>query len=375
MLGIVKKMHWIKKEKFKRAGILILVNLIILFTLLVIFEIFLHLFSWPIYGFQKGVFMYDDSLGYKLSSNYEGMQSIYGRQYFVSTNQKGLRDSRDYDYKKPQEIKRIVVIGDSISFGNGVDLEDSYIEHLRNSFAEENVEIINLGVPGYGINNEYVSFILEGQKYEPDLLMIQYGVNDWGTYQLDEENRIKVDFNHSFVADENGFLIDYEKQSIVRSIHLFLLRNLRSYSFIYTKSRNFLTTAINFVRGKPVGVPGYILQEENPEYQKNYQGYYNLLKDLKDKTDAKIAIFAGPLPQDLLEADKIKEEYKLDYTPDFRQTQKNLKRASEELGIDFIDMEYDKKDIFLEVDNHWNEKGNKLVAETIYEPLKNILFD
>ena len=99
------------------------------------------------------MFTFDEELGYRLTPNYEGVNSIYKKVHKVKTNSKGMRDFREYDYEKPEGIYRIVILGDSYVFGNGVELENSFVEILRNKLNK--TEIINLGTPGYGINQEY----------------------------------------------------------------------------------------------------------------------------------------------------------------------------------------------------------------------------
>ncbi|MBT7237689.1 hypothetical protein HN865_02420, partial [Candidatus Woesearchaeota archaeon] len=240
---------------------------------------------------------------------------------------------------------------------------------------DDNVEIINLGVPGYGVNNQYVYFLEEGLKYDPDIVMIQYCTNDWGTHSINtKDNKIIVDYNNSFVADENGFLIDYLSNSPIRSIHLFMLRNLRSYSFIYTKSRNSLSRVVKVLRGGSDVPPPFLRERDSLEYQENYEGYYKLLSSLKDNADAEVVIFAGPQPEDIWDKEKIKSQFDMKIVPDIRQTQKDLEYASEELNLYFINLESYDEDIFIEIDGHWNAKGNKLVADTLYDELNGILF-
>ena len=65
----------------------------------------------------KDFFQYDEMLGWGNKPNVEG---VYVRKKEWKTqiriNSKGLRDL-DYDYKKPEGIKRIVVLGDSFTWG------------------------------------------------------------------------------------------------------------------------------------------------------------------------------------------------------------------------------------------------------------------
>jgi lysophospholipase L1-like esterase len=364
MLKTNEKINNLKKN------FLLLLTTVIIF--LIFFEILLRLFTYPIYGFQEEVFEYDEITGYKLSKNYSGKQSIYGNFFDLQTNSKGLRDFREYDYKKSEEVYRILILGDSFSFGNGVNLEESYPEYLRENFKDENIEIINLGIPGYGINNEYLLFLEEGKKYEPDLILIQFYLNDWGTHQLTEEKgKIIVDKKNSLVADDKGFLVSSGKLSFIKKIHLFSLKNSRTYSFVYSKSRNTLTPLIDNYRKK--SSPFIFYSKDSPEYKEKYEGYYSILRMLDEKTDSKIVLFVGPFQSDFISPEKIKEEYNLEDIPNLRQSQESVNEIANSLNLSMINITSEEKDIFIEIDGHWNSKGNKLVADKLYEELKPLL--
>jgi len=100
-------------------------------------------------------------------------------------NSDGLRDIEHPIEKKPGTT-RILVIGDSIAYGLGVSLEETYtrkLERKLNNTARESFEVINLGVPGYGTVQIYERFLEKGLKYSPDIVIYGYWFNDhtsWG---------------------------------------------------------------------------------------------------------------------------------------------------------------------------------------------------
>ncbi len=63
-------------------------------------------------------------------------------------NSKGLRDN-ETTYDKPEGVFRIVVIGDSNTFGVGVPIEKHFTRLLEGYFRD--LEVINLGVGGFGM--------------------------------------------------------------------------------------------------------------------------------------------------------------------------------------------------------------------------------
>ena len=113
-------------------------NIILILILALIFVIVLEIsLNYSQFGLQYRAFEYDESLVYVPKSNYLGEIELNKNRFLVRTNEKRLRDFREYSYDKPENIKRIVLLGDSCTFGTGVDLNDYFPEILRNKFGKE----------------------------------------------------------------------------------------------------------------------------------------------------------------------------------------------------------------------------------------------
>ena len=126
---------------------------------------------------QERLIMADNIVGWRLIPN---ARKFYGKEtqpYFVKINSKGLRDG-EHSYDKPQGVFRIVAIGDSFVFGaGGVDPSNRFTEILQKS--GKHLEVINMGVPGYGADQEYLYLKYEGLKYHPDLVLLCAFYNDF----------------------------------------------------------------------------------------------------------------------------------------------------------------------------------------------------
>lgn len=95
------------------------------------------------------------------------------------TNSKGLRD-KEYSYIKPKNKIRILAFGDSYTFGEGVEYGKRFTDIPENHYS--NLEIINFGSPGWGIDKELVLFAAEGLKYSPDYVIIFINLLDVNRY-------------------------------------------------------------------------------------------------------------------------------------------------------------------------------------------------
>jgi hypothetical protein len=88
----------------------------------------------------------------------------------VHTNSAGFRGNREYFPEKPKGIIRIAVLGDSFVFGFGVQDNETFSALFESQ--EKSREVLNLGVPGYGMDQIYLSYREIARKYRPDIVLI-----------------------------------------------------------------------------------------------------------------------------------------------------------------------------------------------------------
>jgi lysophospholipase L1-like esterase len=97
--------------------------------------------------------------------------------------------------EKPPGVFRVVVMGDSISFGFGVADGEGWVRQLEVlAAARQPVEVVNLGVGGYNPYNEVALFAHRGARYQPDLVLVQFCVNDLNdpTRHFDAQSRLQL---------------------------------------------------------------------------------------------------------------------------------------------------------------------------------------
>ena len=116
---------------------------------------------------------------YGMRPGAEARLKASGVRYVVNAD--GFRDG-SYRRPKPSGTFRVVVLGDSIAFGYGVALEQSFPKlleaRLRVLAPDKHVEVLNLGVSGYNAYTEAALFADVGVAYEPDLVLVQFCIND-----------------------------------------------------------------------------------------------------------------------------------------------------------------------------------------------------
>ena len=126
-----------------------------------------------------GFFLTDAARGQRLAPGYDGWFAGVP----VHINALGFRDRRDYALDKPPNTLRILVLGDSVTFGHGT-LDDTtypYLleQRLRGWRPDVNWEVWNLGVPGYNTRQE-LDYLKEiGPRAQPDVVVVGFFPNDF----------------------------------------------------------------------------------------------------------------------------------------------------------------------------------------------------
>jgi lysophospholipase L1-like esterase len=114
---------------------------------------------------------------------YELKPNLRGRYCggVMTTNNLGMRMSSEPELDKPAQVLRMVALGDSYLFGQGVDDGRGFLEVLQATMIAEGrpVELLNFGVPGYNTWMESVVLATRAQHYSPDVIIVAIIGNDW----------------------------------------------------------------------------------------------------------------------------------------------------------------------------------------------------
>jgi lysophospholipase L1-like esterase len=113
----------------------------------------------------------------------------------VTTNAAGLRGAGT-PVSSANGHRRILCIGDSFTFGKGVDDSSTYavqLERILNAHASlPKWDVLNAGVVSFGTANEYHFLRTRGRALQPDVVVLQVCPNDFqdnvdcGLYSLDD---------------------------------------------------------------------------------------------------------------------------------------------------------------------------------------------
>jgi len=107
-----------------------------------------------------------------LTPNSEGL--LLGRR--VTINNQGYR-AKAYPQNESPEHFRILVFGDSFTFGMGADDLNTFPAHLERMLTEQRCdtcEVLNFGVPGYDLRQNAAMARKRMSEYETDLILFVY---------------------------------------------------------------------------------------------------------------------------------------------------------------------------------------------------------
>jgi lysophospholipase L1-like esterase len=254
----------------------------------------------------------------------------------VAINSRGLRDY-EYDYTPPPGVTRILALGDSVTFGWGVPLEDTYpkvLERLLNGGERRGrYEVLNGGVGNYTTSRIIGLYHHELAKYDPAVVVFAFYLNNANDQP---DSRWK-------------FLFDTPLEFPV-----FLWSRLQSVSTRYGASQGFddyyhdlySSTDPRFVR-----------------FRDNLGGFLRELRDAK-KT---VVVASVPDARDLRQA-----TYRFQFVTD------QVSAIARDAGAHFVDLFPALHGMAPETvlntpeDRHPNAEGHRRMAQALYQYLRSI---
>lgn len=218
---------WLKQSLQK--GLLLVVSLVVVLSLgeAVARVLFRHTMD-----FDMEMWRYATEVKMASENPYLGHVHRPNRQAFlmgveVTTNRFGLR-GRETTLERPANTYRVVVLGDSITMGWGVPQEQTYaaeLERMLNAKPPDDFpqgvryEVLNLGVGNYNTIQEVTSLRYLGLRFDPDLILLGYFINDAEPISSRRDNfLVEHSYLYAFTASRlrrlplgNFRLLDYKK--------------------------------------------------------------------------------------------------------------------------------------------------------------------
>jgi hypothetical protein len=132
--------------------------------------------SWDVRKGRPGFFLTDPVRGQRLTAGYDGWFAGVP----VHINSLELHDRREYTLVKRANTFRLLVLGDSVTFGHGSlhsypELLEERLKHWR---PDADWQVWNAAVPGYNTSQELAHLLEVGDRLHPDLVVVGFYEND-----------------------------------------------------------------------------------------------------------------------------------------------------------------------------------------------------
>tara|TARA_Y100000310_G_scaffold313699_1_gene362364 strand:- start:718 stop:1791 length:1074 start_codon:yes stop_codon:yes gene_type:complete len=323
----------------------------------------------------------------KVFEHKPGIKSLLKRQEFRTTveiNSRGLRD-KEYELEKPDNTIRIAVLGDSFTFGYGVEQNETFskiLETKLNSLSEINYEVINFGVSAYGTEQEYILMQNTVLEYSPDIILLGFVNND-----------LNGNLRHNLFDIKNGILVRNPTLEVTPSLKLrnYLSWHSHLYSLLYfsvidnQKLRSFLIKV--HILNAPFENPKedinslvhLNLDNKNFDYAINKTLLlFNNMEMIAKQHNTAFIILIIPYKEQV--DDKRLEMYiknKNLAKDNINMTKVNeiITHSLQDTGVLIIDpLEQFRKNnvdntFYYNIDGHWNPIGHEFVAEILFQRL------
>ena len=104
------------------------------------------------------------------------------KKKYIRYNKYGYRDY-EYNLKKKEGVFRIIVLGDSQTFGHGIkDLNNTWVKKLEKKLIESvgntSIEVLSISGPGWNSDTYLYELFKKIFKFNPDLVILAYYHND-----------------------------------------------------------------------------------------------------------------------------------------------------------------------------------------------------
>lgn len=143
-----------------------------------------------------------------------------GIQVYMKSNSEGFR-TEEITPQKGENVHRIALLGDSSTFGWGVNQDERFSKLLEDKLntvqSAIRYEIINLGIPGYATEHGIATFEHYALKYSPNTMILSFGANDGKLISQDAKKFLRSD---SWVEEVKAFLRNFATYKLLRKIIL-----------------------------------------------------------------------------------------------------------------------------------------------------------
>lgn len=115
---------------------------------------------------RRQCFTYHSTIGWWYIPNLTARIPHDNTFYLLKTNSLGLRADREYPVQQPRNRKRLLLLGDSYTAGDGVSNGERYSDLLEEHYPS--LDVINFALPGTGTDQQVLIYETLAKPFEVD---------------------------------------------------------------------------------------------------------------------------------------------------------------------------------------------------------------
>jgi hypothetical protein len=132
--------------------------------------------QWAAEHLAAGQAVYDTQLTHDPWLGWRNKPNLRDERF--RTNSAGLRAAREFGETPPADRQRLLLLGDSFTFGCSVRNEETFA-HLLEAKWMPQWEVLNMAVIGYGTDQQLIALEREGKQFRPHVVLLGFFVGDY----------------------------------------------------------------------------------------------------------------------------------------------------------------------------------------------------
>lgn len=309
----------------------------------------------------------------------------------VTINSLGLRDDDtpiDYIFegkKKSVTQETILVMGDSTTYGFGVEQNETYAQLLEMQLP---FQVLNAGyASGYSLDTYYLYLLHEGLTFKPRYVIIglsiandilDFSKNEWksplGNINSTTELPVRITSPYYAIRDHQlrvGPRDRLGNNAFFTFFKIHILQNSHSYIFFQKKLQE-------LQRREEMTIYDVTWQPQMVLYREKMQTILHALQETTSTYNSTLVVVL--IPESIQISDAVWEEKVKKTSHELRRTkpQDEITEMLQTEGIAYLDLyalfyAHQDEGIFFPKDKHPNKQGHKLIADVLASYLKKSL--
>jgi len=322
------------------------------------------------------IFRESELLPYELLPGAESIHRTTEFEVSIRINSLGYRGP-EFERRKGDR-PRVLVVGDSFTFGHGCSDEQSYVRVLERSLgtaaATGGVEVINAGYAACNYPDTYYLYLSQkGLDLEPDVIVIGFFIGN-------DIDRQGLSFHEWAEVDSAGLPL----RIVGTAAHVedgYWVSNHRATRYRYPVLRNshlaqaIISATREMRKGEQAPIYNEVMYARDPSDRtdaatERVQRMFRSMKDKADESGARLVVVIIPTCEQVC-PELVFGDSGLDADLNLPKPQRVFGQFFEEHGIDFVDLLPPmrrlafRKELYYPVDHHWTVRGNEVAGELI----------